>query len=149
MARKLSEELKKMPRMKGLIGVVRDKFPKRGRMPKEVDIVTAKDIFCGNLSGNGDNMRHCLLGLSMVNFGLGERGENLEAVVGHRPRTPAEKYVNDELAKSVRAFSGDEEMIVVDFNDEEMGDNEKYWIAKVWNATMARLGYVDGNPEAK
>ena len=34
------------------------------------------------------------------------------------------------------------------FNDFEMGNDEKYWIARVWNATMARLGYTEGNPEA-
>ena len=147
MARKLSEQLKRMPRMKGLADVERDKLPKRARMPEAVDIVTAKDIFCGSLSGNGDNMRHCLLGLSCVNFGHGERGEYLEG--GSLKQTLAEKYVDKELEKSVKAFTGDDDMDVICFNDDEMGDNEKYWIAKVWNATMARLGYTEGNPEAK
>ena len=149
MARKLSERLKGMPRMRGLAKLIRDKFPKRAKMPKEVDIVTAKDISCGSLSGHGDNMKHCLLGLSMVNFGNYVRGERLDGLVGIRPTTIAEKYVNKELEKSVQAFTGNDSMLIVDFNDDEMGNNEKYWIAKVWNATMARLGYTEGNPEAK
>lgn len=147
MGRKLSDNLREMPRMKGLEYIDSNKIPKNANMPKEVDIVTANDIFCGALSGGDGHMQHCLLGLSCINFGRGERGVDIGKKT---PRgTAAESYVDKELQKSVRAFTGIRELGVIEFNDSEMGEMEKYWIARVWNATMARIGYVEGNPEAK
>lgn len=148
MTRKLTQELKAMPRMKGLKDLELVEIPSRARPPEEVDIVTAKDIYCGDLSGGKGHKQHCLLGLSKVNFGKGERGVNLNSNSFYR-ESSAEMFVNRELRKSVKAFTGDMDVDVDEFNDENMGNAQRYWIARVWNATMARLGYVVGNPEAK
>ena len=147
MTEKLTEELKEMPRMKGLAGVETWPLPQDVLFPELVDVVTEKDIYCDALSGNGTHTKHCLLGLSCVNFGLGEDGVDLNH---YEPdRTEAQCYVNRELRESVRAFTGDREMDIIDFNDDVMGEDNKYWIARIWNATMARIGYTEGNPEAK
>jgi hypothetical protein len=148
MATKMTKEIQNMPRLKGLEGLKREKFPHGGRrMPKEVDIVTAKDIYCGGLSGNGNHMRHCLLGLSQINFGDGERGVDLADA--DFAWTDEESYVNKELSKSVKAFTGRTDVGIVSFNDRFMGEEQRHWIAKLWNATMARIGYTEGNPQAK
>ncbi len=147
MARKIDQHLKEMPRMKGLKGLKRGRFPKGSKFPKWVDIVTARDIHCGELSGGKGHKQHCLLGLAAVNFSGLERGVDLDSF--RFVESPANLFVVKELEKSISAFTGGLYTEVTGFNDDVMDDENKYWIARVWNATMARIGYFEGNPEAE
>lgn len=89
--------------------------------PKEVPILTARDIYQGGLDGPRNT--HCLYGWLGVVFG--------------------EATVPPKLFEKIRKECGT--VFIAEFNDSK----SKALVAKTWNRAMAKCGYVVGNPEAK
>lgn len=92
------------------------------RWPKEVPILTARNMHKGSFSHQSRDDCHCLFTWSMNVF-------------------PVASSVRQMIRKTIRRKS------IVSFNDDPR--NSKSTLARVWNRAMAKLGYVVGNPEAK
>lgn len=95
--------------------------------PKEVPILTARDM-CREEYDAGT--RHCLMGWCYAAFD--------NADLHYR----VEDAIRRECKKICKRDCG-----VLSFNDDPA--NSKQTLAAVWNRTMAKLGYVTNNPEAK
>lgn len=89
--------------------------------PKEVPVLTARDIHKGSL--DGPNGTHCLYGWLYKSFGA------------FSIPTKAFEQLRDDCGTP----------LLGNFND----SNPKRKVARTWNRAMAKLGYVVGNPEAK
>lgn len=94
------------------------------RYPKEVPILSARDICRG--WADGPNGNHCLWGWNKVVFGP-------SASMGTRPY--------DLLQAAVVRASQSMHNDMTDFNDDKV--NSKRKIAAVWNEVMVELGYTE------
>lgn len=100
----------------------------RTRWPKEVPVLTAKDMAIGNEeSCRGKDEPTCLALWTTRVFGVGDAYEKAEAAICSAAGI---NRTNQEI---------------FDYND----SHSRRHNARVWNRAMARLGYVVGNPEAK
>lgn len=110
---------------------------KRVKMPEEVDMVSSRDI-CKRSMFEGEKC--CLLGLVHNNFSWTAYNSVSKEI---------KKVISSELKIPWLAFHTKEPpyLGITDFNDSPK--TSKSLIARVWNRTMYRLGYTEGNPESK
>ena len=92
------------------------------KWPKEVPILTANDIYQGGRYHSKSQKTSCLLGWSHTVFGN-------------------EYAIYDVLVKRLPSSC----LFITDYSDHSSRKD----VAKLWNKTMADLGYTEGNPEAK
>lgn len=123
--------------------------------PKEVPVLTASD-FVRDAISNNDYTKHCLSGWcrtviradldNLCSLSQTERNNMLDL----------ERKVNEELtqtaiqmkaAYNVKWCPTLKHACPADFND--CRKNTFTTLARIWNRTMAKLGYRVGNPEAR
>lgn len=103
--------------------------------PEEVDVVGPEDICRRTLASNDG--RHCLYGLVRKNFP--NRDACTEMKIIAEIGKAAFELGAAKVSKEYPALS--------EINDALR--NSRRLIARIWNRSMAKIGYVVGNPEAR
>ncbi len=107
------------------------------KYPEEVPILTARD-FCKNILHEGN--KSCLNGWVYDTF-LNGHGYGYRNVCETIRRVCVDKLPDVPDKQKIHYTRLDE------FNDHPK--TTKKALAEIWNLSMARLGYTEGNPEAK
>lgn len=114
--------------------------------PEEVPILTEKD-FCRNENRKGDKC--CLEGwLNRTFHPCGQEPVAIDYLYPYQERVSAWRKALSILKSILGQVYPDSDPFLVEYND--IASKRKgglKLLAKVWNVTMAKLGYTEGNPE--
>lgn len=107
--------------------------------PKEVPVLTGSDIFRGDYH-SPSGRTHCLIGWAATTFR--ETYEKPPVINDGSPFCVALAAIQSCFTRV--EFTGTHGYIS-NFND----GNPAKDVARIWNKAMTKLGYTEGNPEAK
>lgn len=119
---------------------IKVKFPysvNKARFPEFVPILSAKD-FVKHSSVRGE--KQCLLIRTCDVFGEYFSAKQIAIRIMH-------EVITSEIILHPRLKDVPRETSIIVFNDSDL--TKEHDLARVWNRTMAAMGYTEGNPEAK